>query len=1025
MKSRFVLLLGVGSLAFAGGMNASSDVITPRWGHTVTELGNGRLLVAGGENQNGLVAEIEIVDFGPDPSIGNITVSAQVVASLSSPRRRHAAVRLNDGRVLVSGGEDASGILGSAELIDPATGTGTQISLGAPRADHTATLLPNGAVLLAGGHDGVNSLASLQIFDPATNTITDGADLVEPRHRHTATLLDDSRLLLVGGRNESGALATTEYWDQATGTVTAGPVLSEARFGHTATLLRDQLAVVGGSDGNAPLAATETFWSGLNSFLPAGPLAAPREGHMAVALPNNGHLMVLGGRSPSGPVAAVELMHPNHRTFVSQSSLGPPRTEFGVAVAGPYVWAIGGKSSAGGALGSVDAVQFAVFTSDRTSYLPSSTVALQGDFWLPGEAVTITIVSSDEDPTSVVNTVADTDGRFLNTGFSTATDGGGFYIATARGAQSGRVATLELQKLIPTAFGGFSLSPAAITQTSNPVTLSIFGPLFQQPELERQGDYCRIDVGVGCLRRVFWFRYRGGGYRVRLTGTRNDTNINVVLDPIAASASRLDVALPSSVTSNIDHYFLTLQEELLYIEWSVWSGFIIANQIEERSSRDTASFGPLTVSPPDFTPPEIALAVDSSALVNGWYTGDVSIVWSVSDPESAISTSSGCADVSVVTDTAGATFTCSASSGGGTNTHSVTIKRDASPPDATLSVVDGTVGANGWYVSPVTVRTTGSDSVSAPVICTADKVQNADTTGSQFSGSCTNAANLTKAATPIVVKLDQTAPTISAAATAVANAAGWYQGDVTVGFSCTDATSGIATCPSDQTLNGEGASVASSQQIATDVAGHTSAPSNIVTVKIDRTAPLVALTGGPAPGGSYYFGQVPAAPSCSGSDTLSGLEMCSISGYATTVGTHTVLATAHDRAGHVNVQAATYKILPWSFAGFHAPIEMGDVVNTVKGGSTVPLAFEAFAGPNELVDVEAIMQPLKATQTLCGSAETNDVELVASGNTSLRYDAATGEFIYNWKTPKMAGYCYLVTVMLKDGTSRSAQFRLK
>ena len=59
---------------------------------------------------------------------------------------------LPNGKVLVAGGDGDSGILTSAELYDPATGTWTATgSLTTARSIHTATLLPNGKVLVAGG----------------------------------------------------------------------------------------------------------------------------------------------------------------------------------------------------------------------------------------------------------------------------------------------------------------------------------------------------------------------------------------------------------------------------------------------------------------------------------------------------------------------------------------------------------------------------------------------------------------------------------------------------------------------------------------------------------------------------------------------------------------------------------------------------------------------------------------------------------------------------------------------------------
>src|SRR5438067_9125348 len=49
------------------------------------------------------------------------------------------------------------------------------------------------------------------------------------------------------------------------------------------------------------------------------------------------------------------------------------------------------------------------------------------------------------------------------------------------------------------------------------------------------------------------------------------------------------------------------------------------------------------------------------------------------------------------------------------------------------------------------------------------------------------------------------APTISAVATPAANSNGWNNTAVTVTFTCSDSSSGIATCPSPVVVNTDGA----------------------------------------------------------------------------------------------------------------------------------------------------------------------------------------------------------------------------
>jgi hypothetical protein len=83
----------------------------------------------------------------------------------------------------------------------------------------------------------------------------------------------------------------------------------------------------------------------------------------------------------------------------------------------------------------------------------------------------------------------------------------------------------------------------------------------------------------------------------------------------------------------------------------------------------------------DVTPPVITPQVTGALGSNGWYRGAVTVNWGVSDPESGITSSTGCAPTNLTADTAGATLTCSATNGVGLSTSvPIPIKIDKTPP---------------------------------------------------------------------------------------------------------------------------------------------------------------------------------------------------------------------------------------------------------------------------------------------------------------------------------------------------------
>ena len=253
----------VGELAKTG------NPIEGREGHTATVLRDGKVLVVGGSIlRNTTTAELY------DPSTGLFTATGKT----SEARSDHTATLLADGRVLIAGGAryvnvtvDGGSAVQSvwvyplaAELYDPATGRFTSTgSLGAGRRFHTATPLQNGQVLIVGGQSPEQHDPSLEaeLYDPSLGQFKPAGAPSASRFGHTATLLNNGKVLIAGGRDVGDSstnpqLATAELYDPATGEFIPTGSLSTPRADHTATLLENgQVLVMGGTSALQPALA--------------------------------------------------------------------------------------------------------------------------------------------------------------------------------------------------------------------------------------------------------------------------------------------------------------------------------------------------------------------------------------------------------------------------------------------------------------------------------------------------------------------------------------------------------------------------------------------------------------------------------------------------------------------------------------------------------------------------------------------------------------------------------------------------
>lgn len=186
----------------------------------------------------------------------------------------------------------------------------------------------------------------------------------------------------------------------------------------------------------------------------------------------------------------------------------------------------------------------------------------------------------------------------------------------------------------------------------------------------------------------------------------------------------------------------------------------------------------VTIDVVDPTPPVVVATVTGTSS-GGWYTSDVSVSFTTTDPESGIATTSGCGPFTVTTDTAGQTFSCTATNGAGASTtEEVTVKRDATGPEITgLAPSTGSLWPPNHQMVGITIDIDATDALSAAV-CTVTGVTSSEPDNGLGDG---DTANDTEVTGPSSVNLR-------------AERAGKGQGRVyTIAVTCTDAAGNTTT----------------------------------------------------------------------------------------------------------------------------------------------------------------------------------------------------------------------------------------
>ncbi len=237
--------------------------------HTQTPLSGSRALLAGGFDGDAVLSSAEIFTES--------TLEFAATGSMGTARGRHASAPLPDGRVLVTGGLIPVGggpttiDTRTTEIFDPAAGTFTPgPDMSVARFNHSAIALDDGRVLVLGG----NQLSSAEVYDPVGGDFTPVGDMnsVHGLGHRAVKLLDGKVLVLAGDEGTIQPSAVAELFDPATDQFTRIADMTTTRMLHFAVVNENDGSVFIGGGQNAAgdlLASTELYDPVTKTFAPS------------------------------------------------------------------------------------------------------------------------------------------------------------------------------------------------------------------------------------------------------------------------------------------------------------------------------------------------------------------------------------------------------------------------------------------------------------------------------------------------------------------------------------------------------------------------------------------------------------------------------------------------------------------------------------------------------------------------------------------------------------------------------------
>jgi MBG domain (YGX type)/Kelch motif len=1036
-----------------GQIVGTAQLNVERRGHTATLLEDGKVLIVGGDNQNGMVSQAELLDpVSQTPSLAATSIVA---------RTDHTAIRLADARVLVIGGRDQSGVLTSTEIYDPMTATFIAgPSLTTPRSGHTSTVLSDGKILIAGG----DVSGSAELYNPATQSFSlIAANMMAARKFHSAILTSSGQVLIVGGVNgQNTVLNTAEVFDPSSQSFYLPHTdMQTPRALATLKLLADGKVQIIGGDAELSM---EVF-DPTNGIFIAKALLPPNADLLGATLSTQSRAALFSPSISQDPLLQ-RVLTPEQLALLDRADQSitelPSRNQALIA---------GGINSAGQILNSAKLVSSsrASVTTDKTDYAPGQIVTINGSGFQPDEQVDIYFHEFPEEyPDIFFSVIANQQGSFVTAEFAPQEiDLGRIFTLTAIGQSSGFVAQTAFKddKSLTITFAGTGTGTIAVsvnapnaadsfncTGTPNPCSSNVHnnatgtitataspGSVFIGWSASNFGSLSSTTTCTGTTSPCNFFMGTGSGAARTLTATFNTASNPVPTTTSISPASKNYGDAGFTMTVNGTNFIST--SVVRFAGSNRTTSFVSSTQLTaDIPASDLLTVGNFNITvfnptPGGGTSNAQTFTVNPRPITVTPTAGQFKTYGSV-DPTLTYSF----APALIGTDT----FTGALARDPGENVglYNITVGTLALSSNYTLNFTSGVQ----FEIKKLTIvvtpnagqyKTYGSADPTlaygfTPALITGDSFTGAlardpgenvglyNITVGTLALSSNYTLNFTSG---VQFEIKKRAVTVTADAKTKnygdADPALTYQ--ITTGsLAFSDAFTGALTRVAGENVGVyailQGTLALSSNYSLTYVGANLTINQATLTVTANNQT---IILGNSDPSFTFQYNGFKGADTAAVIDTP---PSCSVSGPHSNVGAYAIVCSG----GVDNNYAFSYVngtlTVIYNFTGFFRPVDNLPVLNIVKAGSAVPVKFSL--NGNQGLSIFAGGYPTSGT-IACNSTDLYDYveETVTAGGSSLSYDASANQYVYVWKTEKSwVGSCRQLVVKLSDGTYHRANF---